>query len=206
MDLCASDLPSWRMWLDSKTAVILKMQSFDKGGGDTMRSEAVVDRVSFDDVFANSLFGIPSSLPQFSDINGQPSESAETGADVPSGRDALGELYFFELPHQSNQPARLVRMPGLCAVVMAVSGWKRSHRHLNGSSPCRRSCGRRMEILPQWLTLMTRMALPINYGRSTPPRIHGHRYGSTLIDSPMRARRMASGSHFVSRMAWAVRM
>ena len=66
-----SDLPSWRMWLDSKTAVILKMQSFDKGGGDTIRSEAVVNQVSFDDVFANSLFGIPASLPQFSDINGQ---------------------------------------------------------------------------------------------------------------------------------------
>lgn len=111
-----SELPSWRMWLDTKTAVILKMQSFDKGGGDTIRSEAVVDQVDFDDVFADSLFGIPSSLPQFSDIQGQASEPVETGADVPVGRDALGELYFFELPRTSNQTARLVRLPGLCSV------------------------------------------------------------------------------------------
>lgn len=109
-------LPSWRMWLDTETAVILKMQTFDKSGGTFILSEAVVDQVSFDDVFANSLFGIPLSLPQFSDISGQPDEPLETGADVPSGRDALGELYFFELPRNANQTARLVRMPGLCSV------------------------------------------------------------------------------------------
>lgn len=107
--------PSGRMWLDHKTAVILKMQNFDKSGGDALRSELIVNQISFDDVFANSLFGIPSALPQFSDITGRGSAPVETGADVPSGRDALGELYFFELSHQANQVARLVRMPGLCA-------------------------------------------------------------------------------------------
>ena len=111
-----SELPSWRMWLDGRTAVILKMQSFAKDGGDAIRSEAVVNRVIFDDVFANSLFGIHSSVPQFSDVSGQGSEPVETGADASSGRDTLGELYFFKLPHQSNQSAQLVRLPGLCVV------------------------------------------------------------------------------------------
>lgn len=114
-----SDLPSWRMWLDGRTAVILKMQSFDKGGGDVIRSEAVVDLVSFDDVFAVSLFGNPASLPQFSDVSGQGSEPVETGADVPSGRDALGELYFFQSSHKAtstNKQIPLVRMPGRCVV------------------------------------------------------------------------------------------
>jgi hypothetical protein len=114
-----SELPSWRMWLDGRTAVILKMQSFDKGGGDTIRSETVVSRVIFDDVFANSLFGIPSSLPQFSDVSGQGSEPVETGVDVPSGKDALGEVYFFTLPRQAGQSVSLVRMPGLCVVGQA---------------------------------------------------------------------------------------
>ena len=113
-----SDLPSWRMWLDARTAVILKMQSFDEGG-DAVRSEAVVNQVSFDDVFANSLFGIPSTLPQFSDVSGRASEPVETGAGIPSGRDALGELYFFTLPHQAGQPASLVSLPGLCVVGQA---------------------------------------------------------------------------------------
>lgn len=113
-----NELPSWRMWLDGRTAVVLKMQSFDKEGGDTIRSEAVVDRISYDDVFANSLFGIPASLPQFSDISGR-GTPVEAGADAPSGRDALGELYFFTLPHQAGRAAELVRMPGLCAVGQA---------------------------------------------------------------------------------------
>jgi len=111
-----TQLPSWRMWLDAKTAVILKMQSFEKGGGTTVRSEAVVNQVSFDDIFANSLFGIPQSLPQFGDITGHLSEQADGSAGAASGRDALGELYFFELPHQGDQVVQLVRMPGLCAV------------------------------------------------------------------------------------------
>jgi hypothetical protein len=111
-----NDKPSWRMWLDTKTAVILKMQNFDKSGGDTPHNEVVVNQISFDDVFANSLFGIPASLPQYSDISGQGSGPVETGADAPSGRDSLGELYFFESPHKTNQVARLVSIPGRCAV------------------------------------------------------------------------------------------
>lgn len=111
-----AELPSMRMWLEGRTAVILKMQSFDKGGGDSIRSETVVNRISFDDVFGNSLFGIPDSVPQFSDITGQVSAPMEAAADAPRGRDALGEVYFFESPHQAGQTARLLRMPGLCAV------------------------------------------------------------------------------------------
>jgi hypothetical protein len=109
-------LPSWRMWLDTRTGVILKMQTFDKEGGDTVRSEAVVNQVSFDDVFADSLFGIPSSIPQFSDIRGMATAPAEMGTLAPSGRDALGELYFFTLPHKAGNAAQLVRVPGHCAV------------------------------------------------------------------------------------------
>jgi hypothetical protein len=112
------EYPAWRMWLDVRTAVILKMQSFQKGTNDVIWSEAVVNQVSFDDVFADSLFGIPASLPQFSDISGQ-TTPVETGAGVPSGSDTLGELYFFTLPHQGSQSAQLVRMPGLCAVGQA---------------------------------------------------------------------------------------
>ena len=111
-----NELPSWRMWLDGRTAIILKMQTFQSGTADVVFSEVRVNRISFEDVFASSLFGIPSSIPQFSDISGQASVPLETGTDAPSGRDALGELYFFTLPHQAGRSAELVRMPGLCAV------------------------------------------------------------------------------------------
>jgi hypothetical protein len=113
-----NQLPSWRMWLDTETAVILKMQSFDKEGGETIRSEALVNHVSYDDVFADPLFRAPVSLPQFGDMSGV-SNAPEPNAAAPTGRDALGELYFFVLPHQAGQTAQLDRLPGMCVVGLA---------------------------------------------------------------------------------------
>jgi hypothetical protein len=114
-----SDLPSWRMWLDAKTAVILRMQTFAKGGGDKILSEAIVNHVIYDDIFADSLFRAPASLPRFSDVTGGGGQPVETGTIPPSGKDALGELYFFTLPHQASQSVQLVRLPGLCVVGLA---------------------------------------------------------------------------------------
>ena len=114
-----SELPAWHMWLDAKTAVILKMQTFGKGGGDTIQSEAVVKQVIYDDIFANSLFRAPSSLPQFGGVTGRGSQPVETGTIAASGKDALGELYFFTLPHQAGQSIHLVRLPGMCVVGIA---------------------------------------------------------------------------------------
>lgn len=110
--------PSWRMWLDNKSAVILKMQSFGKGGGDTVQSESVVNKVTFDHEFADSLFGTPSSVPQFSDITSQENQVLETGTSVPSDSEPLGALYFFESSRQNStdQSAPWVRMPGQCVV------------------------------------------------------------------------------------------
>lgn len=114
-----NDQPSWRLWLDTKTAVILKMQSYGKEGGATIQEELVVNQVSYDDIFADALFRTPASSPQFGDVTGRGSEPVETAIVVSPGRDALGELYFFTLPHQVSQSAQLVRLPGLCVVGMA---------------------------------------------------------------------------------------
>lgn len=112
-------LPQWRMWLDKETAVILKLQEFGKGGGEKMLGERLVNQVIYDQVLADDLFRAPASLPQFGNITGQTGGPAETGATAPPGRDALGELYFFTLPHQAGQVIQLVRLPGLCAVGLA---------------------------------------------------------------------------------------
>jgi dipeptidyl aminopeptidase/acylaminoacyl peptidase len=75
--------------------------------------------VSYGDVFADDLFRAPASLPQFGDVTGGVSASVEAGAEPPTGRDALGELYFFTLPHQAGQAVQLVRLPGLCVTGQA---------------------------------------------------------------------------------------
>lgn len=111
-----NQLPSWRMWLDTNTAVILRMQTFDKEGGNTVRSQAVIDQIDFDDVFADSLFGPPSSWPQFSDVAGFPLNPDQPAPTISSEPDPLREVYFFVSDHvYGNEKIQLVRVPGSCA-------------------------------------------------------------------------------------------
>jgi len=111
-----NDLPSWRAWLDSETAVILKMQSFGKGGGETLQSEVVVNQVIYEDIFAEFLFRAPASLPQFSDVSGSPLTQNEPAPTASSDPDPLGEVYFFVFDHNyGNEKTQLLRVPGSCA-------------------------------------------------------------------------------------------
>ena len=112
-----NSLPSWRLWLDVHTAVILKMQTFGKGGGDKVQSESVVTNLQYDPpALPDGLFSVtPASPPAFSDVVGSPRESATPGPAVPAGTDPLGDVYFFVLtPGDELNGARLVRLPGAC--------------------------------------------------------------------------------------------
>ncbi len=112
----ANDLPSWRMWLDTETAVILKMQHFGKEGSDAIQSETVVNRVSYDDVFDDALFRAPSTSPQFSDVSGNPLTASEPAPTASSDPDPLREVYFFASDHNyGSETMQLVRVPGSCA-------------------------------------------------------------------------------------------
>lgn len=111
-----NDLPSWRMWLDAETAVILKLQTFGKGGGERIQTEVVVNQVIYGDNFANALFRAPVSLPQFSDITGNPLTAADPAPTASSDPDPLREVYFFVTDHNhGNEKIQLVRVPGSCA-------------------------------------------------------------------------------------------
>ncbi|MGZ9224889.1 MAG: TolB family protein [Anaerolineales bacterium] len=110
------DLPSWRAWLDAETAVILKMQSFGKSGGETIQSEVVVNRVIYDGAFDESLFRAPATPPQFSDVAGNPLTSSEPVPTASSDPDPLREVYFFVTDHNyGNEKVQFVRVPGSCA-------------------------------------------------------------------------------------------
>jgi hypothetical protein len=80
-----TDLLQWRMWLDTRTAVILKFQEFGKGGGKDVIGERVVNQVIYDVVFADALFGAPASLPQFGDVTGDVSGPVPTAVGTSGG-------------------------------------------------------------------------------------------------------------------------
>ncbi|HET9912906.1 MAG TPA: hypothetical protein VFQ13_13505 [Anaerolineales bacterium] len=111
-----TDLPQWRMWLDTETAVILKFQEFGKGGGENVLGERLVNQVIYDDVFSDSLFRAPASQPQFGDITGNPLTAGEPIPTASSDPDPLGEVYFFVTDHNyGNEKIQLMRVPGSCA-------------------------------------------------------------------------------------------
>jgi WD40 repeat protein len=110
-------LPSFRAWLDIETAVILKLQEFDKSGGVELQAERVVTKVVFDAPFDRGLFSLQfSELPVFSDLEGNPL-STPTQTPTSAGLiDPLGTVYFFILDSEfGSDSAKLVRLPGSCA-------------------------------------------------------------------------------------------
>jgi len=109
-------LPSFRVWLDQETSVILKMVNYGKGGGEDVTGLLVVNEVVFDEEFDSALFGIPASTPRFSDITGAPLGESEPGSPVPAGEDPLGDLYFFTLPQRQGDNPLIHRLPGSCVV------------------------------------------------------------------------------------------
>jgi hypothetical protein len=110
-----NSLPSWKLWLDTQTAVILKAQFYQKTGGEPVQNERVVNHVVFDQIFDEALFIRPTLRPEFaSDPNPQVSLSPTTP--IPAQNIPMGELYFFTLPHQAGQAPQLVSLPGHCVV------------------------------------------------------------------------------------------
>jgi len=113
----SNQLPSWRIWLDVQTGVILKMQDFGKGGGDQVQTEEVITQVQYDiPALPNDLFSVTlASVPDFSDEFGTLLTPVIPGAAVPAGTDPLGDVYFFVLARGDDvRGARLVRLPASC--------------------------------------------------------------------------------------------
>lgn len=109
-----AEFPSFRAWLDQQTGIMLKKQDFGKGGGQVVLTEMTVGQIAFDVTMDSALFGTPAETPRFADANGMSLTPLETGAVVPLGADALGDLFFFTLPHQAGLSPQLVRLPGSC--------------------------------------------------------------------------------------------
>ena len=110
--LVGAALPQWRMWLDTRTAVILKLQEFAKGGGVDLLGERLVTSISYDGTFDPSLFSAPSEIPTFEPAG--PVASPGDSTPVPPVNAPQGELYFFALPHEVGKSISLVRLPGAC--------------------------------------------------------------------------------------------
>lgn len=105
--------PSWKMWLDTQTAVILKMQEFGKGGGTDLQAERVVESIVYDQAFDAALFVPPSGLAQPSEPAPAESNPVVTES-VSTSEDDAGEIYFFLQPRGQGGSIQLAKVSGLC--------------------------------------------------------------------------------------------
>jgi hypothetical protein len=105
--------PVWKMWLDTQTAVIMRLQEFSKDGSGMIESDRGVSSLSVDPSMDASLFTMPADLPQFAqptEVGSQPLVTESS----PATEDEAGELYFFLQPRQTGGHIQLARVSGLC--------------------------------------------------------------------------------------------
>ncbi len=108
-----SGFPAWRLWLDSTTAVILKMREFAvKDGSLALQGEREIGQIVYNLTLSPSLFALPEGFT--------PALMPSAAAALPVITDAAddertaGEIYFFLLPHQAGKEPRLARVSGVC--------------------------------------------------------------------------------------------
>jgi hypothetical protein len=105
--------PSWKMWLDVQTAVILKLEEYGKDGGGRLEGERVVESIAFHQAMDPSVFTLPPDLPQAAVPTQVGSAPLVTESSLPSVGEA-GELYFFLQPRGGSESIQLVKVSGAC--------------------------------------------------------------------------------------------
>jgi Tol biopolymer transport system component len=108
-----NSLPSWWMWLDRQTALILKLREFSKDGSGVIEAERTINTVSYNLTFEDSLFALPSDLPavaQATQVGAVPVVTESASGSV----EEAGELYFFLQPRKPGQVIQLAKVSGIC--------------------------------------------------------------------------------------------
>jgi Tol biopolymer transport system component len=105
--------PSWKLWLDSQTAVILKLQEFGKDASDRLEGERVVESITFHQTMEPSMFVLPPDLVQAAGPTQAGSVPVVTGSGPMSAEEA-GEIYFFLQPRRQGESIQLVKVSGVC--------------------------------------------------------------------------------------------
>jgi Tol biopolymer transport system component len=108
-----NSLPSWWMWLDTQTALILKLREFSKDGSGVIEAERTVNTVLYDTAFEDSLFALPSDLPTLAQATPVGAVPVVTESASGSAEEA-GELYFFLQPRKAGQAIQLAKVSGIC--------------------------------------------------------------------------------------------
>jgi hypothetical protein len=107
---------AYKFWLDTRTAVILKLQEFGvKDGTGALQGERIVSEVTYNQMLDPNFFTMPSGFTQAVMPIQVGSLPIETGSGSMSEKEA-GELYFFLQPRQAGTSIQLAKVSGLCVI------------------------------------------------------------------------------------------
>jgi len=103
---------AYKFWLDTRTAVSLKLQEFGvKEGAGVLQGERVVTEITYNQILDANIFTMPADFVQAVMPTQVGSQPIETG----SGSAAeAGEWYFFFMPHQAGASIQLAKVSGVC--------------------------------------------------------------------------------------------
>ncbi len=110
----ANSAPSLKMWVDTKTGILLKLQEFSKDGAGRLEGERVVEHITFDLAFDDSVFKLPDGLSPAVSQNTEAGSMPVITESAPGSNEEAGELYFFLQPHQAGQSIQLAQVSGVC--------------------------------------------------------------------------------------------
>lgn len=108
--------PSLKLWIDSETGLLLRLQQFGKEGNGTLEMESVVESLVLDPAFEDGLFALASEFSNPAAAAENPPEAnlpVVTSEASPSLEEA-GELYFFYQPRQAGGKIQLVKISSRC--------------------------------------------------------------------------------------------
>jgi len=107
-----------RLWVDTETGMLLRMQQFGKSGGRQPSSDTTITAIEYDRELLPEMFNTAiGELPRFAlDSSGAPDEAmaVEPTPASPEYQTLGGEVYFVINAHSDVNPLKLVRMPGAC--------------------------------------------------------------------------------------------
>jgi hypothetical protein len=104
--------PSWKMWLDTQTALILKLQEFSKDGSGVLMGERTISTVTYNVDLDDSLF-VSNAIPPSTQTDPAVALPVVTESASTSIEDA-GELYFFLQPRKPGIAIQLAKVSSLC--------------------------------------------------------------------------------------------
>lgn len=105
---------SLKLWIDTQTGILLKLQEYSKDGSGKLEGERVIEHITFDVTFDDALFTLPDQITLDASQNAEAGSMPVGTESASQSNEEAGELFFFLQPRTAGQSIQLARVSGVC--------------------------------------------------------------------------------------------